>query len=328
MQSVSAKSIVIGTGSIGLRHLSILRNGGCSVFALPKRAERREELQKLGFAVATSLADAAECGVTRAIVASDTRLHELDTVATLQCGMDALVEKPLTPTLAEAGRIRAAACTAGRRVLVGCTLRFSESLQKFRAWLPRLGALHSVRIECLSYLPEWRPDRPYRESYSARAAEGGVLRDLIHEIDYAGWLFGWPQRVQATLRNLGRLGIESEEIADLFWVTPGGVAVSMNLDYLTRTPSRRMTARGEQGVLEWDALCNRVQITTVEGLTEFVSTQTRDEMVLAQDLAFLSALNDPHLATLDDAVRAVAVCEAARASSHSRCEEAVAQIEP
>ncbi len=36
-----------------------------------------------------------------------------------------------------------------------------------------------------SWLPDWRPDRDYRESYSARLDEGGVLRDLVHEIDYA-----------------------------------------------------------------------------------------------------------------------------------------------
>ena len=257
----------------------------------------------------------------------DTRLHEADTLATLQCGMDTLVEKPLTATLAEARRIHAAAHTAQRRVFVGCTLRFSESLRQFRSWLPRIGAVHSVRIECQSYLPDWRPTRPYRESYSARAEEGGVLRDVIHEIDYAGWLFGWPQRVQATLRNLGRLDIAAEEAADLFWITPGGVAVSLSLDYISRPPCRRMTARGENGTLVWDGMRCHVALATPLESDEFTSTQARDAMVLAQDLAFLGAMVDPNLATLDDALCAVAVCEAARAASVSRHEEPISPFD-
>jgi len=317
------KSVVIGTGSIGFRHLSVLRNDGQAVAALPKRADRGAELRGLGFTVADSLADAARDGATRAIVASDTRLHEADTLATLECGMDALVEKPLTSTLAEARRIRAAVQTGQRRVFVGCTLRFSESLRQFRSWLPRIGAVHSVRIEAQSYLPDWRPARPYRESYSARANEGGVLRDVIHEIDYAGWLFGWPTKVQATLSNLGRLGIAAEEAADLFWITPGGVSVSLRLDYISRPPCRRMIARGELGTLEWDGMRSLVTFASPAESEEFISTQARDEMVLAQDLAFLGSMEDPHLATLDDALWAVAICDAARVSSVSRREEPV-----
>ncbi|MEI9897790.1 MAG: Gfo/Idh/MocA family oxidoreductase [Chthoniobacter sp.] len=317
------KSVVIGTGSIGFRHLSVLRNDGRAVLALPKRADRGAELRGLGFAVADSLAEAARDGVERAIVASDTRLHEADTLATLNSGMDALVEKPLTSTLAEAQRIRAAVQATDRRVFVGCTLRFSESLRHFRSWLPRIGAVHSVRIEAQSYLPDWRPTRPYRESYSARADEGGVLRDVIHEIDYAGWLFGWPGQVQATLHNLGRLDIAAEEAADLFWIAPGGASVSLRLDYISRPPRRHMTARGEHGTLEWDGIRSRVSLATATESEEFISTQARDEMVLAQDLAFLGSMEDPHLATLDDALWAVAICDAARVASVSRREEPV-----
>jgi predicted dehydrogenase len=320
------KSVVIGTGSIGLRHLSALRDDGQPVVALPKRPDRAPELNRLGFSVATSLEEAARDGATRAIVATDTRCHEADTLASLKCGMDTLVEKPLTPTLAEARRIRDAARASRHRVFVGCTLRFSESLRQFRSWLPRLGALHAVRIECQSYLPDWRPGRPYRESYSARPGEGGVLRDLIHEIDYAGWLFGWPTQVQATLRNPHRLGIEVEEIADLFWLTSNGASVSICLDYITHPPCRRMVARGEHGTLEWDGIAQRVAFSSKAESCESISGQTRDEMVLAQDRAFLT-LGEPHLATLEDAMRAVALCDAARAASESRREEKVAPIE-
>ena len=42
-----------------------------------------------------------------------------------------------------------------------------------------------------SYLPGWRPGTDYRQSYSAqRRLGGGVLLDVIHEVDYAAWVLG------------------------------------------------------------------------------------------------------------------------------------------
>ena len=36
-------------------------------------------------------------------------------------------------------------------------------------------------IECLSWLPDWRPGRDILAGYSARENEGGVLLDLVHD---------------------------------------------------------------------------------------------------------------------------------------------------
>lgn len=325
--------LVIGTGSIGTRHLDVLRAAGVPVAALPSRASRARELAETGVDVCGSIEEAAEAGIDSAIVASDTSRHAADATRALAAGMHVLIEKPLAPTLADSQGIRQAARQAARQVFVGCTLRFAEALGHFHSWLSRVGRIYSVRIECQSYLPSWRPDRDYRQSYSARATEGGVLRDLIHELDYAGWHYGWPKRVQATLMNSGELGIEAEECADLFWTTADGVAISIRLDYLARVPRRRMCAVGENGELEWDGLTRRVQLRLSNGSDEaFESSQTRDAMLLAQDRAFLDRCwnenaADQRLASLEDGMRALAVCDAARRSSQSRREEAVDLIE-
>lgn len=152
--------------------------------------------------------------------------------------------------------------------------------------------------------------------------------DLIHEIDYAGWLFGWPEAVQARLRNLGRLGIVEEEAVDLLWETPAAGWVSMRLDYLTRPPRRLMRACGERGTLEWDGVAGTVSVALVGRTPTIVrSSQTREGMFLEQARAFLQACGDGQdlrLATGEDGLRALAVCDAARRASRSRREEAIA----
>lgn len=324
--------VVIGTGSIGLRHLTLMAHGSeVRVMALPVRPARGNELTAQGFRVLESLKEAVDLGVTHAVIATDTGRHGADAVAALEMGCHVLVEKPMDTHSAAAARMLEVARAAGRGLWVGCCLRFQEALNRFRDRLPAIGRVHAVRIESQSYLPDWRINRPYRDSYSAQAVEGGVLRDLIHEIDYAGWLFGWPQSVQARIRNLGRLGIDAEEAADLFWETEAGGGVSLRLDYLSQPPRRKMRAFGDRGTIEWDGLSGILALSPLNGpVQRIVSQQTRDQMYLAQDLAFLDACGvqpDPRLAAGEDGVRALAVCDAARRASESRREEPVCHDE-
>ncbi|MDD5304871.1 MAG: oxidoreductase, partial [Elusimicrobia bacterium] len=163
---------------------------------------------------------------------------------------------------------------------------------------------------------DWRPGRDHRAGYAARAGEGGVLRDLIHDVDYAGWLFGWPESVWGRLVNHGRLGLKAEEAADLRWTAPGGTQVSIGLDLLTRVPRRRMAAYGERGTLEWDGVGQTVRLWR-PGRTAavFQASQTAPERLLAQDRAFLRGGRG--IASAADGVRALAVCDAARRASKS-----------
>ena len=322
---------VLGTGSIGTRHLQVLQAlDGVGAIAVPLRPGRAAQLRDEGFDVAGDIEAAWTLGARLLVIATDTARHAEDAERAMSVGFDLLVEKPLTADAASAIALLQRSRGAGRRVFVGCVLRFSASLRAFRAALPEIGRVHHVQIACQSFLPDWRPDRPYRASYSARADEGGVLRDLIHEIDYAGWLFGWPRRIHGRLLNLGRLGIEAEEQADLDWEIDGGPEVSVSLDYLTRPTRRSIVASGEGGTLHWDGVKQETVLQRAGRAEERRSwTQERNGMFADQARAFVRACAggpEDELATADDAVRALATCDAARRSSVSRREEEVVAV--
>ena len=280
---------------------------------------------------ASSLGEAAARGATACVIATNTSRHADDIQTALELGLDVLVEKPLSVDAATARLTCRDVQRAGRRMFVGYVLRFSASLDCFRAQLAGLGQLHSVRIECQSFLPDWRPQRPYRDSYSASATEGGVLRDLSHEIDYGGWVFGWPAALEAQVSNLGRLGIGGEEAADLRWERADGCVTSVRLDFLTRPDRRRMVAAGEHGTLEWNAIAATVTLQRVGHAAEVTTaSQTVDQRLRTQDEAFLAAIDgagrqpaDSRLATAEDGVRSLAVCDAARRASASQRREPV-----
>ena len=320
---------VRGMGSIGARHIAAIRDAlKLQPLAVPARLERVRELEAKGYEVSPELAKVSGAGPHACVIATVTERHVADTEDALRKGFSVLVEKPLSHNAEGLRRLKELADGAGLKVFVGCNLRFHAGLRRFREMLPSIGPVRSVRIECQSYLPDWRPGSDFRTSYSARKGTGGVLLDLIHEIDYAIWLYGRPTKVYGELKNTGVLGIESEETADLLWRSPSGAEVSIRLDYITRRMRRRMMAIGAEGSLEWDAVGANVRMVPNHGEEKVVNiSQERDAMYRDQAEAFLRAVGGGSagdLATFDEGADAVAVCDAARTSSESGRVEAVA----
>jgi predicted dehydrogenase len=320
------KILVIGAGSIGMRHARVLREAGHEVALFSTRPAAREALRAEGWTVPGVMTDFPGC--SHAIVASRTGLHVEHTLPLLEAGMDVLVEKPLAVDAKEGRRLADAAARLGRKVYCALNLRFSRSLNVFRGWLPRAGRFHAAHVECRSYLPDWRPGTDVRTAYCASASEGGVLRDLVHEIDYAGWILGWPERVWARFDRRGRLGLASEEAAYLDCELPSGANVQIDLDYLSRIPIRRMRVFGENGTLTWDGMTQTVEFAAPGREAEtHTDPETKDENLLCQDLAFLRGEED-RLVPVGEALRGLDVCDAARRSAETRREERLSSDTP
>jgi len=310
---------VLGTGSIGLRHLSVLRALGERSIAVPVRKERAIALTAEGWEVAGSLEEAKSKGARAVVIATDTLRHVTDVEQALRLGLDVLCEKPLAQDSCAASRLLDLTKSGMPKLFVAYCLRFDAGLSAFRSRLGLIGEIHSVRIECRSFLPEWRPDRDYRESYSARVAEGGVLRDLSHEVDYACWIFGTPKMVSGVACNTRRLGIESEEIAEAFWVASGGAGVSISLDYLSKPPVRFVRALGSLGDLEYDFLSRRLVLREASGTQQEEKMDGNPgDMYALQMRQFLKVVagGEPGvLATERSGLQVLALCDAWRKSA-------------
>lgn len=238
------RALIVGMGSIGRRHADNLR-------ALRPDATlevvRRPDM--LPAALKNKPAAALLCAP------SATRLDYL--LPLLEQGVPCYVEKPLVATPGDAREL--AAFLAGREpsplIAVGCNLRMLPSLRRLRALIAEgeIGTVVRASLEAGQWLPDWRPGRDYRASYSARrAGGGGVILDLIHEIDMARWLFGEFDRVLAAAGKFSSLEIDSEDTACLVLARSTAPVVSISLDYVSRRRVRRYEVVGEKGTLVWD----------------------------------------------------------------------------
>jgi predicted dehydrogenase len=286
------------------------------------RPERAKELVASGYRAFSEVSEAEKFAPMGVVIATDTGRHVSDALPWVERGCDVLVEKPLAANRGQATSLAERVRAAGRHLYVACCLRFDEGLQFVRESLPQLGRLHAADVECLSWLPDWRPGRSYSSGYAARPGEGGVLLDLIHEIDYCQWLFGATRRVWARLSNQRILDLPSavEEEAVLV-AEHDAVTVTIRLSYAIRPASRQLRIWGEHGMLRWDGIRHTAQLLTTDGAEQASTSWSPETMYRAQASAFADAVvgnRSGVLATLDEGMAALAVCDAAREASARR----------
>ena len=260
---------VVGLGSIGLRHVRILKGllPELEITLVRSGQGQKWPEEHLAERIVKTSAEAIAVGAQAAIVCSPAPFHVPQSQEWLKEGRPLLIEKPLSNGTTELSELATLAKVRNVPVLIGYVLRYDLAAQHFCHVLQskELGDLLYVRIDCGSYLPDWRPEQDYRESTSARESlGGGVLLELSHELDYANWFFGPFVEVQASVQYSKTLEIETEDGADLLFYNSVGLPVSVHLDFYRRVSTRQCRVQTTQGELIWDALAQTVCWTTAD----------------------------------------------------------------
>ncbi len=123
---------------------------------------------------------------------------------------------------------------------VACPLRHKKIIKYVKNIIMDCNRVISARIISTSYLPLWRKDRDYKDVYSARKdMGGGVTKDLIHEWDYAVYLFGKPEQVVHMQGHLSNLEIDSDDISVYIAKYPD-MFLEIHLDYIGHKTERML----------------------------------------------------------------------------------------
>lgn len=321
--------LIVGFGSIGQRHLKLVRE------FLPLaeiRILRHQHDSSLPIGVSaclTHIEDAIAFAPQIAVLANPAPWHMPVGVALSKIGCHLLVEKPLTNEPDSAYKLVQACHDAQCILQVGYNLRFQPSLRYFKKALDDglVGDIFSIRCEVGQYLPDWRPDKDYRESVSAQQQlGGGVLLELSHELDYLLWCFGAVEWVSAVLSKQSNLEIDVEDYAHLMLAFKSNgrrsVIASLNLDFFRLDTKRTCYVIGERGTLQWDGVSHNVEFHDMAGRKDifFTSTADRDASYREQLRYFLDRVAigfSSHPSELD-ALEVMSVIAAARHSNATR----------
>jgi len=144
------------------------------------------------------------------------------------------------------------------RVFVGYVLRFHPLMQKLKEFLHNERVI-SINVKCGQYLPSWRPNTKYQDSYSAKKNEGGgVLLDLSHEIDYVQWLFGKIKEIKSYQVKISDLEIDSDDLTMLIGKTNQDIFVNISIDYISKMTHRKLMVETLNNSYELDFISNKL----------------------------------------------------------------------
>lgn len=338
------KFLVCGLGSIGQRHVRMLRllfGNDLEITACRRRglpilihddltAEHGVRIEEhYGLRIFHDLESALDDRPDGVLVTNPISMHVETALQAAKRGIHLFVEKPLGHSMEGVDVLSDEARRRGLTTMVGYQLRFHPALQKVRELLSsgRIGRPLFADLHFGEWLPGMHPYEDYRESHAARADQGGgAILCLSHEIDLASWLFGRAIRVAAMGGHLSELEMSGvEDVADVlltFDVEGRHVPVHVHLDFVQRPPRRYGRIVGELGALEWNYAAQTVTLfPSSPGSAEVIRYDDfkRNDMFLAEIGEFVTAIREgrPTSIPLEAGVETLKLCLAARRAMQS-----------
>ena len=262
--------LVTGRGSIARRHVHHLRELCPNVDIAVISATGDVDPVFRPCTVLSGMAEGLAWQPDALVVASISSRHASELAQALEYGMPCLVEKPLVTDRTQLHTLcRLAEKNAlPQALVVGCNLRYLPALAKLRQEFMRDPSFRVMRahLEVGQELTQWRPGRDLKDSYSAFAAHGGgVVFDLVHEIDMARWLLGPLTLHAATGGHFSALPIESNDVHVALLKTGRGAPVVVSLDYVSRPPVRKYSFVTTAGTFTVDLMAKNIVLDTGEG---------------------------------------------------------------
>jgi predicted dehydrogenase len=316
--------VVVGTGSIGERHVRCFLATGAQVSFVEINPELRREIASR-YPTATpfaSLEEAVSAGIDAAVVATPAPLHVPQSTWLAERGVHLLIEKPLGIGTNGVETLQRTACDNGVVVAVGYVYRSHPVLAAMREAIMsgRFGRPLELVAVSGQHFPHYRP--AYRDTYYARRSSGGgAVQDAATHLFNAGqWLVGPMTRVCADFAHLRLEGVDVEDTVHVLARQGAGVLATYALNQHQAPNEITLTVVCSEGTARFEYHHNRWRSMTAPetAWTDHAGPAlARDDLFTRQATAFLDAVEGTAspLCPLADAVHTLHVNLAVLASA-------------
>lgn len=295
------KAFVVGTGSIGQRHIKNLIKLGVEVSAY---SYRNSEIIKFNNNQITRVKSDYKKAFSEKfdfiVIANNTNNHIEVALEAAKLSNNFYIEKPLSNSKENIEELIKISESKKLIIDTGFMLRSHPNLIWINQFIKSspLGKLHYASASVGQDLTEWRPGSDHRNSYSASIHKGGgVIFDLIHELDIIYWLFGNVVEISCMKENIESLGIETEGVAQIIMKLESEQTIHIRLDYVRPNYSRKLELTFERGIIYWDYLKGKVFIEGKGEESSEVNTVPnkfeRNEIFLSHMKEYINKINMP-----------------------------------
>jgi predicted dehydrogenase len=277
-----SRILIIGTGSIANRHHLIAKSlfPEAEICAYSESGNRIEGIRML-----RSLAEIENFHPQLSVIANKTNKHLDYAIFLANLSSHLLLEKPISIDLSGVDELLEVRKRNNIKMLVGYNLEYLDAYKFIMKLLKeeKIGRILDVRIEAGQNLESWRPNRDYRQTVSAKQADGGgVLRELSHEIHYLINLFGMPNWVFASQAKVSNLEIDVMDIAHVILgmncKRGSEFMATLSLDFVRQDKTRKCIIIGTKSTLEWDILAGTINESTGQGRLVRIFSSTNDSI--------------------------------------------------
>jgi predicted dehydrogenase len=318
--------LVVGTGSIGERHVRCLlatrraQVGICEV----NEALRRKIADQYGVAESFATLEASlQARWEAAVIATPAPLHVSMALQLARAGIHLLIEKPLSTSLEGTAELVAAVRERNLTAAVAYVYRAHPALTAMKQAIDtgRFGRPLQLTALCGQDFAFYRP--AYRQIYYARRdMGGGAIQDALTHIFNAGeWLVGPIGRIAADAAHQHLDGVEVEDTVHAI-VRHGTVLGNYHINQYQSPTEIVITVVCEKGTARFELKeCRWKWMTQTDGpwQEESFGPLERDDWFIRQERVFLDAMEQGSRppCTLEEGLQTLKVNLAALASADS-----------
>jgi predicted dehydrogenase len=327
--------LVVGVGSIGLRHLRCFQTTGraavsfCEVNqTLRAQVAKEYQIDRHYGDLDSALADRPDA----AVIATPAHLHIPVAIRLAEAGADLLLEKPLSTSLDGIDRLQEVLRRRNLKSAVAYVMRANPVLREMKDAIAsgRFGRPLQVVSVAGQHFPTYRP--AYREIYyKDRATGGGAIQDaMTHVLNASEWLVGPIERITVDAAHQRLDGVEVEDTVHAM-TRHGTVLGSHSLNQHQAPLEMTITVICDGGTARFEGHLSRWRWMSAPDTPWHDQPHeplTRDTPFLSQANAFLDYLEDraPPLCTLEEGIQTLRVNLAALASADQGNWQTVASL--
>lgn len=298
---MTKKILIIGKGSIGLKHKYILNriNKKFKIFLLQSRSFKDNKktnnyLKKFN--------------PDYIIIASPCSEHfkHFKIIETIFSNKSVLIEKPLFNYNYPIPK------KLKNRYFVGYNLRYDPVIRFIKKFILKKKFFH-INILCSSYLPSWRKNINYKDSVSAqKKLGGGALLELSHEIDYLLWILGGLKIINPVSSKISNLNINTDDIF-LLQGRYKKVLINLSLNFFSKIKKREIIIDGNQFSIFGDLRNGKIILYNKnKKKTKNFSKNKIDQSIKLQHLAILSNKKKNNLCSITQAKKVLDIISRSR----------------
>jgi predicted dehydrogenase len=247
------KILVAGAGSIGKRHAKNAKALGCEAAIFDADTVKAKTVaDTVGVMHFKDLDGGLEWKPHAVIIGTPHSTHIEIATKAMKAGAHVLIEKPLANNENGMEEFLKVLSASQRKAFVVCNTRFHPAIAIMKEHVARVGHIYFARTYYGEHLPTMRPGVDYRKIYAAnKSMGGGIIFDVIHDIDYLTWIIGAIESVSCETAKRSDFEMDVEDYAEIILTHENGVKTSVHLDYLQMFKQRGFEIIGDKGTLQW-----------------------------------------------------------------------------